>query len=526
LSIYQLSIGQDHLLGSHAKVIERKVHGRGYISLHIFTKPEISATGELKFLPTTRILESLPTTRIPKSLSAELTKDLENDIRGLTTACSVENSVDLGVLSTTELTTRVRTAPQTSGPASRSIDLMRDLLSSIPSDKLSVRNPSGTSLSASRRKLSTDLLYACKEGITAQVTRLIKTTALIEVETENFHSFRPLHWATVGGHLSVIQVLLSAGAQGDSRASEDWTVIHLAAMMGHIDIIKHFFMWARKNGVTEDSLLHARTRGTLESPLHLAAEFASPEVAEQLFITLYSFGFERWPETCPRNYLDETPLHRAAAANDLTVVMLIEQNTRHTGVHALDQFCRSPLWHAACAGSRKVLRELGARGAVVNLTDDYGRSPLHAACIEGKSDAVSVLLSMGASPNCVTHPPYLTPCHYAALFGHSECLRFLIDRRADADAGTGHSIYFKPIHLAAANGWLQCVEDLCNTGFNPDSRSTHYILLKADGTGGSLVSRETRTAEEIARLQGHSAIVQFFEQRKARQQTSPERSPQ
>jgi ankyrin repeat protein len=150
---------------------------------------------------------------------------------------------------------------------------------------------------------------------------------------------------------------------------------------------------------------------------------------------------------------------------------------------------------------------------MIDLADDLARTPLVVACREGRADAVGTLLKLGANPNCAARPLGLTPCHYAALFGHNDCLRLLIEYRADCDAYTSHLAYFKPIHLAAANGWLQCVEMLCIAGAAPHTPSSHYIILDPGGdqsAGGSLVTRQTQSAQEIAGLQGHSKISDYF----------------
>jgi ankyrin repeat protein len=208
--------------------------------------------------------------------------------------------------------------------------------------------------------------------------------------------------------------------------------------------------------------------------------------------------------------------------NDEAVTYIIKEYGAQERIHAVDQFGRSPLWHAACAGSSASLRTLAENGALLDLPDDFGRTPLDAACLGGRTSAVKTLLELRAGLNCAAQPLGLTPCHYAALFGHSQCLALLIEHHANADAGTAQLGYFKPIHLAAANGWLQCVRELCAAGSDPDCASTHYILLDAAGTGVSLIARQTQSAEEIALLQGHSEIVQFFKNRKARQQKRPD----
>jgi len=539
-SVTQLGLEQNDLIESQANVIETQMHGRSYITLYVFGKPEICTSRELKSLsdaqtPSPSTFDIPYSSAIyPNTVVADNIVDPEGEIRTLTMACAVDDAVELSIFPTGELTTRVRRSPQTLEPTSTTMEVFRDLLSfsSIPLNQLRVKIPITGNISPSLQKLSTDLLYACKDGDAARVESLIRIQeviegALIEVETENFHSFRPLHWATIGGHMPIIHLLLSAGAHEYPYTSQDMTPIHLAAMVGHLEIIMYFFEKATHTGLKIDALLEAKTSGTLETPYHLAAAYSRPEAAESFLNALYTYGENRQPAISSANYLDETPLHRAAAMNNAEAVRYIlklKPKVFHKeAVHVVDKFGRSPLWHAACGGSSESIRALAFHGAILDLADDCSRTPLDVACIGGRTDAVSALLRLGANPNCAAQPLGLTPCHYAALFGHVDCLHLLIQYKADFDAYTSHLAQFKPIHLAAANGWIKCVEELYYAGSKPDSPSTHYIILEADGTSANLVSRQTQSAEEMALLQGHSNIVQYFKNAMAARQKENER---
>jgi ankyrin repeat protein len=98
-----------------------------------------------------------------------------------------------------------------------------------------------------------------------------------------------------------------------------------------------------------------------------------------------------------------TPLHEAAADNDLTAVKKLlkagadpncvgEQG--YTGMHR-----RTPLHWAAINGSMKCAVELLERGSDPNFQDVFGRSPLHWAARVNRPEMVKLLLTSGADPN-------------------------------------------------------------------------------------------------------------------------------
>jgi len=55
---------------------------------------------------------------------------------------------------------------------------------------------------------------------------------------ENSFSWTPLHVASVDGHLSVVEMLIAAGADVNKRDASGWTAREHAALRGHIDIAR------------------------------------------------------------------------------------------------------------------------------------------------------------------------------------------------------------------------------------------------------------------------------------------------
>ncbi|KAK6854134.1 hypothetical protein PG995_009227 [Apiospora arundinis] len=68
-------------------------------------------------------------------------------------------------------------------------------------------------------------------------------------------------------------------------------------------------------------------------------------------------------------------------------------------IDVLDMENRTPLWHAAAAGSAEIIDLLLRHGADRDATDKLNRTPLHAACGGAHREAVKALLNAGAKPS-------------------------------------------------------------------------------------------------------------------------------
>lgn len=75
-------------------------------------------------------------------------------------------------------------------------------------------------------------------------------------------------------------------------------------------------------------------------------------------------------------------------------------------------------------------------------------SPLHFAAMRGHHQTCRLLLQKGARPNCVTKTTGSTsPLHLAARNGYAECCKVLVSFGADVNACDQHKQI--PLHLSA-----------------------------------------------------------------------------
>lgn len=142
-------------------------------------------------------------------------------------------------------------------------------------------------------------------------------------------------------------------------------------------------------------------------------------------------------------------LKDAAASGTLQCLLLRRQH----GCTALHR--------AAMFGHFKVVTELLARGAEVNVITAAGVTPLHMASDCGHVDLVDVIVAFGAN-----QPPDdygSTPLHRAAFAGNCDIVAMLLEGGGIEDAKdvNGHA----PLHIAAHCGvscrWACCAA--CNS---------------------------------------------------------------
>ncbi|XP_071960241.1 uncharacterized protein [Antedon mediterranea] len=164
--------------------------------------------------------------------------------------------------------------------------------------------------------------------------------------------------------------------------------------------------------------------------------------------------------------LDTSTSGQASPAPHLTLTGLSGQVVRHQISSAAGA---SPLHLVAERG------EVGAINRLVveqhldpNLTADDGSTPVHIAALYGHFDCLKSLLQHGGSAAAVRVDGF-TPLHAAAKFGHARCMQLLLD--AGSPASQPDTIGWQPLHQAASSGSGACVQVLLSQGISSLCRS-------------------------------------------------------
>ncbi|XP_039004311.1 putative E3 ubiquitin-protein ligase XBAT31 [Hibiscus syriacus] len=175
-------------------------------------------------------------------------------------------------------------------------------------------------------------------------------------------------------------------------------------------------------------------------------------------------------------YDRNSALHIAAAYGQIEILnMLLEKSVNPDVVNRQKQ---TPLMLAAMHGKISRVKKLIEAGAnILKFDSIHGRTCLHYAAYYGHSDCLQAILSAAQSSPVAASWGYArfvnlrdakgaTPLHLAARQRRPECVHILLDNGALACASTSGYVCpgSTPLHLAARGGSLDCVRKLLAWG--------------------------------------------------------------
>ena len=373
----------------------------------------------------------------------------------------------------------------------------------------------------------------------AELLRSPLSNAMVEVQTclqskheepppwhSAFRRFRPIHWAVVFGHRELLGILLAHGADVLSTTGICLSVIHLAIIMGRMELIQDLIEAIPENW--EDKRPDWFEKTDVREPIaHLAASYVTSNAITGILARFMratdSFG-AIYCTNALHNALHETPLHRAAANGNLVAVKAILALALISDIDPMDHHDRTPLWHAAAAGAHDIVKLFLQDLADPNKHDDKGWTPLHAACRGGHARVVGLLLEAGVDVSEPERRPSFSAWHLAVLSGNADTLRILLDHGQDTDEALSCSNrHFLPIHIAVSNGWLDCVQFFYEAGcitWLPGQRFIDTLIVESQGSGTvSLhvaVGGTKPSLGDLASLYGHTEVLNYFERMKLR----------
>jgi ankyrin repeat protein len=336
---------------------------------------------------------------------------------------------------------------------------------------------------------TTALHLAARFGATDIVTDLLKNYGIRECDVRDSHSQSPLMWAVVFGNVDMVQMLLDAGADPNSKDKDGRTSLSLAAESGFTAIIEALLKnnrldmggdaqkdsvgrlplsWAARNGhVDAVSALLARSdleRGQADNPL-LWAILQDSEAVVKVIVEAALGNQGAGPGWGAR--IAPKALCWAAEIGRVPVFTYL--------LSALggDVNCRSdedmtPLMKAAQNGHEEMATALTLRlGADPSLSDGRGRTAFSLAAAYGHDSLVSLFLLHADTKIDLNgvEKDGRTPLSLAAGNGHQTIVQTLLELEGEVvDVDARDKARQTPMFWAARNGYSSIVRRLLETG--------------------------------------------------------------
>jgi ankyrin repeat protein len=339
--------------------------------------------------------------------------------------------------------------------------------------------------------------------------------------------------------ISMVELLLTCGADVNAKDEEGWTALHCAASGGLRDVAELLLKKganvraraARRYWLPNDPLSVRRLFAGI-TPLHEAAANGGPELVELLIAHgaevnagtesgktplhyAASYRHAHGPELSRGRYPRYRDRWQQSAVVELLIAKGAEVNAKDTDGatplrYALQSDQRAVAKILIAAGAETVavkneadqrmlhnafgdiewLRLLLANGADTEEKDEEGNTVLHRAARDPNQEIARLLLARHANVNARNNGG-VTPLSYAVSRGSTDLAALLLANGADVNASDNHGD--TPLHNAALRGHGEVVKVLLAHGADVNAR---------DSRG--------RTPRDEAIRRGYKEIVQLL----------------
>ena len=401
----------------------------------------------------------------------------------------------------------------------------------------------------SKFSFSSGLLRAAGNGINKAVQFLLEMGVNIDDVDSNGRT--ALMLASKAGHKEIVEILLSAGANGSHQDQGQTAVrtdtvslphtdidqestILMAAKKDQTAVVNHYNCNPNKqdnNGLT--ALCFASQGCHSEVVQILLSEGADPNIQEEDGWTALMIADQNGHSEVVQillnggadpNFQKEdgtTALIYASQNGHSEVVLILLKGGADPNIQMEDGW--TALFSASQSGHSEVVQILLKGGADPNIQMEEGWIALMPASQNGHSKVVQILLKEGADPNIQLEDGW------AALFsasqnGHSKVVEILLKEGADPNIQKKNGA--TALMCASHNGDSEVVQVLLKGGADPNIQEEHgqtalmsasadglsevvQVLLKG-GANPNIQEEDGWTALMIAIQNGHSEVVEIL----------------
>ncbi|KAK3089349.1 hypothetical protein FSP39_002938 [Pinctada imbricata] len=284
------------------------------------------------------------------------------------------------------------------------------------------------------------------------------------LELEDTKGFRPIHHATINGHLHIIEFILSNDGDINIKTRKGDTCLHIAVEKENLEILEFLIRFGAETSILNDERC---------APVHKAVAEGRIKVLEKL-LQLDSKSANLRAEC------GSTPLHICALKDQGEFESY--GYSRQAIFSFSDKYNNSPLHSAVSGGNIDAVRVCLNAGAACDVQQEDKSTPLHFACAQGSLDMVKIMKEIQPEKfilaACTTDILRMTPLHRAAMFNHTEVIKFLLDEGADIN--TVDTQLRTPLLLAACKGCWTSVRLLLDRGADislNDSKNRNFLHL-------------------------------------------------
>ena len=253
-----------------------------------------------------------------------------------------------------------------------------------------------------------------------------------------FRNYTPTHEFIFLGNIKMVKCILRNGL--DVYDPEGWTILHEAIEFGHVEIVKYLV----------DSQYFSKVKA-----LNIAGGKGNLEIIKML-------APDPKRVVLNRDQNGYNPIHNAVTKGHIEIVKYFIQNVN--GLKARYVEGNTPL-HLALKESEFEIVKLIAENVddkCIELLDNFGRNVIHTAAINGEVECLKLLCQKTDKINLKVHSDGNTPLHYAAEYGHLDCVEFLMEFKSIRNlAGVSRNkAMLTPVELAQKYNHYEIVDYL------------------------------------------------------------------